>query len=103
MRLKEGTGSFLRSWFRVAKVTRPKHAEDLDAFDAEFVVPILRAIQAKDWPAFKDAFRKGVEGSDRYHDKTGYQYIRYVLPEDPPSGLHLGPPESLRRETEGQS
>lgn len=89
--------SQLRGEFRTAKITRPKFAADLDAFDAEFLVPILKAIQAKDWKAFEAAFREGTEGSDKYHEKWGYGYIRFVLPKEPPADLYLGPPEDFHR------
>ena len=88
----------LRAAFRTAKVTRPKFAEDLTAFDKEYLQPIFKAIHDKDWPQFEAAFKKGEAGSDMYHDKRGYPYIRYTLPKDVPSNLHLGPPEEFKRD-----
>lgn len=88
----------LRAAFRTAKVTRPKYADDLTVFDKEYLQPIFKAIHDQDWDQFERAFRKGEEGSDLYHDKRGYPYIRYVLPRDPPSDLYLGPPEKFKRE-----
>lgn len=90
--------SLVRAEFRTAKVTRPKYAEDLDAFNAECLVPTLKAIQNEDWGACKEAFEKGIEGSDKYHDKYGYNYIKFVLPKEPPADLHLGPTERFSRE-----
>lgn len=87
----------LRSAFGAAKVTRPKYADDLDAYDREYLQPIFKAIHGQDWKEFETAFEKGVEGSDLYHDKRGFPYIRYVLPREPPSDLYLGPPEKFRR------
>ena len=87
----------LRGAFRTAMVTRPKYADDLDAYDREYLQPIFKAIHDQDWRQFETAFEKGEEGSDVYHDKRGYTYIRYVLPRDPPSDLYLGPPEKFRR------
>ena len=87
----------LRAAFRAGKVTRPKFAEDLDAYDREYLQPIFKAIHDQDWGQFVTAFERGEEGSDVYHDKRGYAYIRYVLPQDPPSDLYLGPPEKFRR------
>jgi hypothetical protein len=84
--------------FRTAKMTRPKFAEDLTAFDREFLQPILKAIHDQDWNEFEAAFKRGEAGSDTYHDKRGYPHIRYVLPKDPPSNLYLGPPEKFKRE-----
>ena len=89
--------SQLRGAFRMAKVTRPKYAQDLDAFDSDCIVPILRAIQAKDWSACEEAFGVGLEGSDTYHDKWGYSYIRFILPPHAPQDVYLGPPEKFSR------
>jgi hypothetical protein len=82
--------AMVRAEFRVARVTRPKYAQDLDAFDAEFLVPILKAIQAKDWEACEEAFEKGREGSDKYHSKHGYDYIRFLISKHPPPDLDMG-------------
>ncbi len=92
----------LRSAFRTAKVTRPKFAEDLAAFDQEYLQPIFKAIHDKDWKEFEAAFRRGERGSDIYHDKRGYPHIRYVLPAETPSNLYRGPPENFKREASGE-
>ena len=89
--------NMVRVAFRTAKATRPKFTEDLNTFDGEHLLPIFKAIQAQDWPKFEEAFEKGIVGTDFYHDKTGHPYIRYVLPEDPPSNLFQGPPEKFKR------
>ncbi|HKT22283.1 MAG TPA: hypothetical protein VJR06_06740, partial [Nitrososphaerales archaeon] len=39
----------LRAAFRTAKVTRPKYADDLTAFDSEYLQPIFKAIHEQDW------------------------------------------------------
>ncbi len=88
----------LRAAFRTAKVTRPKFADDLAAYDKEYLQPIFQAIHDQVWAGFEAAFKKGEVGSDLYHDKRGYPHIRYVLPKDSTSHLHLGPPEKFRRE-----
>lgn len=88
----------VRTAFKIAKVTRPKFTDDLNAFDADYLLPIFKAIQAKDWGVFESSFVKGMEGSDFYHDKTGHPYIRFVVPKEIHSMLHLGPAESFRRD-----
>lgn len=88
----------VRTAFRTGKVTRPKYAEDLAAYDREYLTPIFKAIHDQDWDEFEGAFRHGIEGSDSYHDRRGYPYVRYVLPDDPPSNLYLGQPEKFKRE-----
>jgi len=90
--------NMVRVSFRTAKVTRPKFADDLSAFDAEFLTPIFKAIQLNDWEKFEEAFKKGEAGTDLYHDKRGYPHIRYVLPRDPLSNLYQGPPEKFARD-----
>lgn len=89
----------LRAAFRTGKITRPKFAEDLTVFDKEHLQPIFKAIHDQDWSEFEEAFKKAEAASDTYHDKRGYPHIRYVLPTDPPSNLHLGPPEKFKRES----
>jgi len=88
----------LRAAFRTAKVTRPKFADDLEAFDKEYLQPIFKAIHEKNWDQFEASFRRGELGSDLYHDKRGVSYIRYKLPDEVTSNLHHGPPENFRRE-----
>jgi hypothetical protein len=89
--------NMVRFAFKTARVTRPKFAEDLAAFDSEYLLPVFKAIHERDWKQFEEAFGRGEKGSDVYHDKRGYPHIRYVLPKDPPSNLYQGPPEKFRR------
>ncbi len=92
--------NLVRNAFKTAKVTRPKFADDLTAFDAEFLNPIFNAIHKRDWNEFEAAFEKGEFASDTYHDKRGYPHVRYQLPEDPPtSNLYQGPPENFKRKS----
>lgn len=88
----------LRVAFRTAKVTRPKFADDLAAFDIEYLQPIFKAIQEKNWDQFEASFKRGELGSDFYHEKRGISYIRYILPNQVPSNLYQGPPEKFQRE-----
>lgn len=87
----------LRGSFRTAKLTRPKYADDLTAFDTEYLMPIFKAIHDQDWKEFELTFKKGEVGSDLYHDKRGFPHIRYLLPKEPPGNLYLGPPEKFTR------
>ena len=88
----------IRTAFRAAKTTRPKYAEDLSAYDKDYLLPIFEAVHNQNWSEFEIAFRRGEEGSDVYHDKRGYSHIKYVLPKEPPSNLYLGPPENFKRD-----
>ncbi len=90
----------LRAQFRTGKVTRPKFADDLAAYDKDYLQPIFKAIHNQDWKEFEAAFRRGEVGSDLYHDKRGYPHVRYVLPKDAPSNLYLGPLDQFKRDSE---
>ena len=92
---------YLRAALGIAKVTRPKFTEDLTAFESEYLLPILKAIQKQDWGEFETAYFEGMKGSDRYHDKTGHEYIRFVLPKDPPAHMYVGPIEKFQRKKGG--
>jgi len=88
----------LRAAFRNAKVTRPKFAEDLTAFDKEYLQSIFRAIHDQNWTEFDAAFKNGERGSDLYHERRGVSYIRYALPDQVQSNLNMGPPEKFKSE-----
>lgn len=74
----------------LAKV-RPKYAADLDVFVQENLARLARAVEAKDWAAFDDAYRSGIEASDGYHAKYNKPFIRFRLPDRPPDWLDLEP------------
>ena len=86
-----------RSLFKTCATVRPKYAEDIEMYSKLYLEPLAQAISAKKWAEFEIAFQKSVEGSDVYHDKTGHDYIRFVLPSKPPEHLDLRPPEELRK------
>ena len=88
----------LRAAFKNAKLTRPRFADDLTAFDREYLQPIFKAIHDQNWVDFEATFRRGELGSDLYHEKRGVSYIKYALPEQVTSNLYLGPPEKFKRE-----
>lgn len=75
-----------------ARLTRPKYAEAIDRFVAEFLDPLDSALRERDWPRFDRLARASVEASDTYHRDWGYPYIRYRIPAEPPPGYLLSPP-----------
>lgn len=79
----------VRSLQRKLGLLRPKHRERLTAFEAEQLGPLFRAIEARDQAAFAAAFAAATESANQSHVETGYPYIRWVLPEDPPPDLDL--------------
>ncbi len=72
-------------------IVRPKYATDLKLFVEENMKRLAEAIEAKDWPAFEDAYHRGVASSDAYHAKYGKGFIRFRLPGHPPEWFDLGP------------
>lgn len=72
------------SLFRLAGVFRPKYAHDLSSFTVDYFNPMGEAIKEKNWAKFEHAYNRGIDGSNVYHEKYGYDYIRYVLPKIPP-------------------
>lgn len=70
---------------------RPKYAADLATFLRDEFAPIARAIDARDWPAFEAAYRRGIEASDVYHNKYNKGFLRFRLPDHPPDWLDVAP------------
>ncbi len=85
------------SLMKILKVTRPKYTADMEAYERHHLSPIFEAIEKRDKKGFEDSFNTAVEGSDFYHDKYDFAYIRFVVPSKPPDHFHLGPPEKFSR------
>ena len=81
----------VRGLQRGLAVTRPKYAEDLAAFEAGHLAPILTALDGHDRPAFDRAYAAATDRANELHVKWAKPYIRWVLPEDAPKDLELGP------------
>lgn len=72
-------------------VLRPKHKERMARFQAEAVPPVQAALADRDLGRLEDAYAAATDMANRLHGESGYPYVRWVLPEDPPKGLDLGP------------
>ena len=83
--------SELRGLMRLGAVTRPKYRSHLEAFVNGHVAAIRKTIDARDWPAFERAYRKGIEGSNAHHRDLDHSEIEWVLPSAPPTHLRLTP------------
>jgi hypothetical protein len=70
---------------------RPKYAERLAAFEAAMLGPVFSAIEKQDRRAFDRAFAAGTDDANKQHVETGYPYIRWTLPDEPPKDIDLGP------------
>src|SRR5207245_4915069 len=77
--------------FRIGATLRPKFTGDLNGFVKTHFHPMSEAIHAQDWRRFEEAFKKGIQGSDQFHEKYGYGFIHFVLPKNPPEMYDLTP------------
>ena len=74
-----------------AAVARPKYRDDIATFVRLRLAPLVKAIEAKDWPSFEEAYRRGIDDSNVYHDKYNKRFIRFRLPDHPPEWFDLAP------------
>lgn len=81
----------VRSLQRRLGVIRPKYKERLAAYETAMLAPVFKAIEAQDLRAFGSAFTAATDDANRQHVETGYPYIRWILPDEPPKDLDLGP------------
>ena len=80
----------VRSLQRKLAVVRPKYADDLTAFEAEHITPVLAACESSDRGRFDRAYDAAVDKANELHVKWGKAFIRWTLPPDPPTDLDLG-------------
>jgi len=81
----------VRSLQRRLGIIRPKYTERLATYEAERLGPLFAAIETRDHPAFERAFSAATDDANKQHVETGYGYIRWTLPDEPPKDLDLGP------------
>ncbi len=79
--------------FGVGKTTRPKWIETIDAYDAAFLQPMMRAIEAKSWDDFDAATQAAVDEANRIHVEIGYGYIVYEIPKNGPPHMSVDAPD----------
>jgi hypothetical protein len=72
-------------------VLRPKHAERITRFQGSALPEVWAALEAQDLPRLEAAFEAATEMANRLHEESGYPYIRWELPAEPPKGLQLTP------------
>jgi hypothetical protein len=81
-----------RTLLRNLSITRPKYAAQLELFEGEHLEPIGQALLAQDLDGFERLYEGSVKRVNELHVATGYPYIRWSRPEEPPDpGLDLGP------------
>jgi hypothetical protein len=81
----------VRSLQRRLAVIRPKYAERLGAYETRMLAPLFAAIETHDRGGFDRAFAAATDDANAQHVETGYGYIRWTLPDEPPKDLELGP------------
>ena len=81
----------VRSLQRRLAIIRPKYAERLATFETAMLAPVFAALEAQDRAAFDRAFAEATESANIQHVETGYAYIRWKVPADPPQDVDLGP------------
>ena len=79
----------VRGTSRKLAVLRPKYAGRIAEFERVALAAVFAAIDARDLPRFESAFSEATAAANRNHVETGYPYIRWVLPDDPPRDLDL--------------
>jgi hypothetical protein len=81
----------VRSLQRRLGVIRPKYAERLARYETAMLGPVFAAIETQDRPGFDRAFNAATVDANTQHVETGYGYIRWKLPDEPPTDVDLGP------------
>jgi len=87
----------VRSQQRLLATLRPKYRERLESFERVELAAVLAALQRVDREAFERAFATATDTANRNHVETGHAYIHWVLPDEPPKDLHLGPVREAER------
>lgn len=90
-------GYYLRRMVKLEntlKVIRPKHRDRLERFQEEVVPAVAAAVDDQDLERLEVAYAAATDMANRLHVESGYPYIKWVLPTEPPSGLQLEPVET---------
>ena len=81
----------VRSLQRRLAIIRPKYAERLATYETALLAPVFAAIEQQDRRVFDRAFAAATDDANKQHVETGYPYIRWTLPDEPPKDIDLGP------------
>jgi hypothetical protein len=82
----------IRKILRNATKTRPKYKDAVEEFSREYLDPIERAMVARSSEECRRAIEASIQAGDAAHEKWGYAYIRYRIPDSPPAGYLTAPP-----------
>ena len=81
----------VRSLQRRLAIVRPKYRERLERYEVELLGPLFEALGKEDRAGFDRAFAAATDDANKQHVETGYPYIRWILPDEAPKDLDLGP------------
>jgi hypothetical protein len=70
---------------------RPKHAERIARFQQDALPKLVAAMEARDLSGLEAAYQAATDMANDLHAESGYPYIQWELPAEPPKGLRLGP------------
>jgi len=76
---------------KTASAARPKYRDDIATFVRLRLTPLGQTIEAKDWRSFEEAYQRGIDDSNMYHDKYNKRFVRFRLPDHPPEWFDLEP------------
>jgi len=71
------------------KVLRPKHRERLERFQEQALPAVSAAVDTRNLDALETAYAAATDFANELHAESGYPYLRWVLPAEPPQGLQL--------------
>lgn len=72
-------------------VVRPKYAGDVASFEAEHIAAVLAACERRASKDAEAATAAAIDAANALHAKWGKSYIRWTLPDGPPTDLKLTP------------
>ncbi len=80
-----------RGLLRKLAIVRPKYQGDVAAFEEAQLARVLAACETNDLAVFEQVLAASIARANELHGKWGKSYIRWVLPDEPPSDLELTP------------
>lgn len=75
----------------IAAKLRPRYTDDIKEFISTQITPLNDATEKRNWKSFDESVSRAIDASNKYHEKYGFGFIRYILPRSPPEHLDLGP------------
>ena len=77
--------------FRLGNITRPKYLDDVEEYISDDIQPLMDAVAARDFGAFKVAYAEAVDRANEFHRRWKKPFIVWQLPQSAPPDLLLTP------------